>query len=1013
MHFWATYKKIGLTAVIFIISFLAGNAQVGDSLTMAKYNQLALYQINLAKYDEAIKYCDSALAISENATSYYYLAYTNNIKNKWDEAIKYGIRSAKLNPGFMRIYAELFNAYYGAHRWKDAVDISEKAQQADSSNYMNDRINNAYTSLKTEKKTSRVILLIFFLILSGFVIIPFIQIPQSKFKYSLAPDSKPRLSTVILLSACTSCIFYLLFLALSKWIWSLNPQSSASEFTPFVRAYIFERDGAESFVLYILMFLNVILSVAFTGWLLRAGPSKNQYLAGGVVLLCLAGYYFYNIKFILPVADIGNGFLVAFVLFLLCTALYFLYQKMRIITIVLLIIIVAFTTLVVAFPPSLPDLSYIVAPALRMKHGAKISEIYFQYDILLSLFALLWLKLSLSLDWFPFLGQLSFFVFFIGCFLFSERLFKSKGLSVLFLLALLMIRYYAALESGVTIFQVSPLRLDLWFILLVVSYKKGFNHWIFGVCLGLLAILHRNLGLIYLGSYFALIVFLFLADTLPLIREKSLKLKSLLPSFFKYLKPHTANLAIIAISFLLCYILTGEIFSSSALTYRKYGIGMLPISGNSFYWYVPIMLSTLAIFLFYHRKKLADKYFSTGLFIILLAISNSMYFFGRSHENNILNISAILLFALFVLFDILIFTSAEQVHKPQQKSKKQTVEKKYSFSKKWSLSLPFLVIILSGYFYSNRVSDKLNRKFVNFEEKQFAYSLQTTPLDTTAIKSITANSNKIYFLDFQTDFYNYYYGGYIPSGYFSPCNAWVFKKDLIKYLQSLLDNNYFVVVNADKLNYFKEYLPYLDYNSSKRRNSFISIHKEPTALLLPKDNIGSFHIAFNDTLSANGIDRGGVAIKNDMTIEVIVKPHVQSTGETIINNFYKTDAVKGFTLQVNNPAIHEYMFAFGNMSATSPTITFQLESNRWHYVTITIDKEYVKAYDNGNILTNFKFEGKPLLNSDAPITIGNRLARDARFNGFIREVKISDGILSEAEIVKRGAEISTMLNQVH
>jgi len=912
MLFGATHKKIGLTTVVFIISFLAVNAQVGDSLTMAKYNQLALNQISLAKYDEAIKYCDSALAINENAISYYYLAYTNNIKNKWDEAIKYGEKSAQLNPAFTKIYAELFNAYYGAHRWKDAVGISEKAQQADSSSYINGRINNANTFLENEKRFS-IILLIFFLILSGFILIPFIQIPKSKFKYSLATDGKPRLSPVILLSACTSCIFYLLFMALSKWVWSLNPQLSASEFTPFVRAYIFERDGAESFVLYILLFLNIILSVAITGWLLRTEISKNKYLTGGIVLLCLAGYYFYNIKFIPPVADIGNGFLVAFVLFLICTTLYFLYQKMRIITIILLIIIVAFTTLVVAFPPSLPDLSYIVAPALRMRHGAKVSEIYFQYDILLSLFALLWLKLNLSLDWFPFLGQLSFFVFFIGCFLFSERLFKSKGLSVLFLLALLIIRYYAALESGVTIFQVSPLRLDLWFILLVVAYKKGFNHWIFGVCLGLLAILHRNLGLIYLGAYFALIAFLFLADTLPLIREKSLKLKSLFPVFFKYLKSHIVNLAIIAISFVLCYILTGEIFSSSALTYRKYGIGMLPISKNSFYWYVPIMLSTLAIFLFYYRKKLADKYFSTGLFIILLAISNLMYFFGRSHENNIVNISAILLFALFVLFDILIFTSVERVQKPHQKSKKQTVEKKYGFSKKWSLSLPFLVIILSGYFYSNRISDKLNRKFVNFEERQFSYSLQTTPLDTTAIKSITANSSKVYFLDFQTDFYNYYYGGYTPSGYFSPCNAWVFKKDLIKYLQGLLDNNYFVVMNADKLNYFKEYLPYLNYNSSKRSSSFIAIHKEPSALLLPKDSVGSFYIAFNDTLPA-------------------------------ISNFYKTEAIKKFTLQVNNPGINEYLFVFENASATSPTIS--------------IDRKYVKAYDNGNILTNFKFEGK-------------------------------------------------------
>ena len=64
-------------------------------------------------------------------------------------------------------------------------------------------------------------------------------------------------------------------------------------------------------------------------------------------------------------------------------------------------------------------------------------------------------------------------------------------------------------------------------------------------------------------------------------------------------------------------------------------------------------------------------------------------------------------------------------------------------------------------------------------------------------------------------------------------------------------------------------------------------------------------------------------------------------------------------------------------------------------------------------MTNFMCYTTRLLNSDGLVTIGSRLARDARFNGFIREVKISNGILPEAEIVKRETKILAMLSQVH
>jgi hypothetical protein len=64
----------------------------------------------------------------------------------------------------------------------------------------------------------------------------------------------------------------------------------------------------------------------------------------------------------------------------------------------------------------------------------------------------------------------------------------------------------------------------------------------------------------------------------------------------------------------------------------------------------------------------------------------------------------------------------------------------------------------------------------------------------------------------------------------------------------------------------------LDYNNSKRKNSLIAIRKEPVSFLLPNDTTGSFHIAFNDTLSANGREIGDFASKDYVTIEVMLKP---------------------------------------------------------------------------------------------------------------------------------------------
>lgn len=824
------FKVITAFAIVLISMLMSVSAQNSDDQKISQFNNQAIVLINQSKYDEATIFCDSALQIKANATSYYALSFIYTTKNNWEEGIRNGEMAVQLNPGLTPAYLVLFNAYFGAEKWKEALAISEKAQKADPSNQTNQRIEIAIASQEGEN-ASRLICILIIIILSVIVFIPVFRSSKTNLKQNLVHDSQPRLSTILLLTAAVSCVLYILFFYISTWIWSFNPQISPSEFTPIVRGFIFEHDGMESFFLYAFMFINIIFSLFFSRWLLTSKINKNQILITSIILLPFAGYYFYRIGFFPPIPGISNTGTSpvgsALIISLFSLLLYSLYNKYGFIVKSILLIITAFTTLVVTYPNSLPDLAYVLSPALRLADGDKFSEIYFQYDILLSLFAFAWIKLNWALEWFPFLGQLSFLLFFLGAFLFSDRFFKSKGLSVLFLIALLLIRYYAVWEQGFSIFQVTPLRLDLWLILLLVGYKKGIQHWLFGICLGLLILLHRNLGLIYFGAYLILLITLFVIELNQLIKEKKLTVRSFLSIFITHFRHNAVNLGIIVISFILCLVLFGEIFSNSAILYRKYGIGMLPISKNSFYWYVPVVMSTLAVLLFYYRSKVSSRYFITALFTILLAISNSMYFFGRSHENNILNISGILVLALFVVFDLLItFSPAfdSKISTPK-KNKKLPEKKSYPIKKKIMQFLPILFIALPSYFYSNRISDKLNRKQDNFSSQQYKFPLLTSPIDTTAIGEITDNSRKVYFLDFQMDFYYYYYGKYTPLGYFSPCGAWIFKKDLTSFLQKLLDDQYFIVVNEAKIKSFDDYLPNLVYSRTEKKSGLMAIHK--------------------------------------------------------------------------------------------------------------------------------------------------------------------------------------------
>lgn len=986
---------------IFCLSFiLPGNRLQAQSAE--ELNQQAVRYINSANYDTALQLLSQALKLKENAGSYYLTGHVELIENQWQEAVRDGEKAISIDPSLSYVYPDLYYAYTKLDDWRKAQAILDKMSQADPKGAP-ERAAAVEKGLDSQTK-SWLFVIVFIAVLAGLFFRPIYKPAAEKEYFNDAGEM--RFTEILLLASSLSCIFFVLFFSLSAWIWSFNPHYPLADFTPPIRAYIFERDGIESFTLYLLLLLVIAATLAASGLLLKLRRNKSVYQGFSAVLLLVSAFYFFKVGFFPPLPVFAEAGSLQFPKVLGCLAVlsiggYLLYDKFGWLVKGVMVLFMAFAGFIMVYPASLPDLSFVMYPALRLMHGFKVSEIYFQYDIFLSLLAVLWLKLNNSLASFAYLGQFSYFLFFIASFFFADKYFKSKGLSVLFIIALVLIRYYGPEEQSVSIFQVSPLRLDLWIIPLIIAYWKGVHHWLVGLAVGLLVLFHRNLGLIYLGSYVEVLFAVLLLDILSALKDKQAG-GTVSSVISRHIRANAVSIGLIVASVALCFILFKEMFSKSALIYRELGIGMLPIGRHSFYWYVPVLLSCLTALLYYFRNKLGERYTATSLFLVLLAVGESMYFFGRSHENNILNISGILILALFVLFDVLMYLSptAAVDAVPQGKGKQPTAKKSFVPGGKVYVVLPLVFIFLTGYFYSGRISEKADMQLSNLQQSQLVVPLMEIPVDTAAVRKVTFGSDKVFFLDFNIDFYYYYYGNYVPQGYYNPLEAWVFKKDLRAFLQNLLDKGYYLVYYDRNFNNFDDYLPYLDYDQSYKVNNTVSVKKEKVPFLLPETLPSAFHIATKDMLAPGGIQRAGVTIAENFTIEAVIRPvGPQVANATILSNLAEG---KGVCLQQfeSNQSQYKFIVGDGKQFLTTP---IQLDANMWHYLVISGNDQVLKIYDNGKLINTVNTGRKLVANSGAALSIGNFAAQTAPFRGNIREVNISNGNLGD-DIIARNAE---------
>ena len=203
-------------------------------------------------------------------------------------------------------------------------------------------------------------------------------------------------------------------------------------------------------------------------------------------------------------------------------------------------------------------------------------------------------------------------------------------------------------------------------------------------------------------------------------------------------------------------------------------------------------------FAFWQRAELGERRGSALLLMVGLLIASSIYFFGRSHENNLLNLSAPFLTCSFLCLDLLL----------------NHWRRGGSASVALQASISTLLIAFCAWQYSGKIWTRSAAQLSALTRTDVTppivegYGLPRMYCPEVAK---AAPERKVYFFS-EVDFWAYAQCDYSPQGYMQPMGLEVLKAPLIAEMNGLLDRGYTVAVRkADALSacFLSDFLPSL------------------------------------------------------------------------------------------------------------------------------------------------------------------------------------------------------------
>lgn len=622
-------------------------------------------------------------------------------------------------------------------------------------------------------------------------------------------------SLLVSLSFATlwSLLSYAIFYLASPLIWGINTSRNLSEFAPEMRRWMLKNienpsygDGSEMTIVYVTTLLLIAISVGIGN--ISSKPLNHVFQTvptlAKTALLSIPAAYFLGVGINPPFSNfqtldslnlafgLGELGVQAYPLFanlsfssvlsvLLASVILLIFvvsnYKSRKLTLILATIFLVPVCFISTALISTEDYTYVFAPALKLINGFPLSEIYFQYDLVLSLLATPFLLSNVDPNFFQLVLQFSLWLLFLISFIFATRFFVVSDLAVPFVLTIVFIRIYASHYDPTLAVQVTPFRLDWWIVPLVLCYRYGLSHWSIGASLGILLIIHSNFGIIYSLAFTQAVLFLQTVEVLSEFQKGKFKLLRIKVHLLILLEKYSLSIGLVIAGLIANSLIFNHFGASEAAKfYREFGIGFTKIGAHSFFWLIlPLLLFTTTV-LIKVKPLISKRYLDSAFFAILLCVGNLIYFLGRSVDSNLVWISTSIVLILFICIDLILVVS-----------RKTPRSRPY----RCLSALPFLVFLMAVFFYSERASNRIEHQIISVATGDI-FNFPSTDYEISTIADHVGNNEKVFVMS-KSDFYIYYYGRYSPVAYYTPYNSWIFNSELINYMQGLLEIGYVLV----------------------------------------------------------------------------------------------------------------------------------------------------------------------------------------------------------------------------
>lgn len=562
-------------------------------------------------------------------------------------------------------------------------------------------------------------------------------------------DARLRWAAALGISSVLLFTLQWMFVALQPRIIAAKPVIDPALVTPWARWAVLDSDGLELPVASagMLVFLSGTAAVAWLASLTRRRALEIAACAVGLLLALVLVSRTRSTEF-LPPAEPSAAILLLVVGAPLLWLLSMAASRANLVwgnVAVGATAIILTAAVVLSLPDAaVVDYSYYIGPALKHMQGNRIGSFYMQYDLLGTLLFEGLMRLRLQMHQMQFVMALVLSAWYGLYWLLIRRLFQRRSIGLMLFVALVVVRFLNIRDHPAFVPQVLPHRLDMWVLLVLLA-----SHWRLDSLKTSLAFatsyaFDSTFGFLAAGAYAAALL------VQSLDQHRTIGTRATLRRVGVLLAP----IAVVAAAQKAVF---GSVISPAAAYYLDVKLGFLPIASTSLFWPVALLLGWATATFMLHRKEPSSRW---GLLICLFAVAQLTYFFGRSHDHNLLNVSGVWLFAIFLAID-------------------QATE-----LGSFAAPIAGALVLFAAFMGARQSTPKLARIA---DRVQRGVWLEPHPIERQVEAYRTVASPNMMPLDLADAYYNYRLG--LPQrGFFAPFNANVFVEQTAVFLDDLLDS---------------------------------------------------------------------------------------------------------------------------------------------------------------------------------------------------------------------------------